>query len=259
MAAQPGVHEAVHVGGSHSSAADRPDSSSGGNNATTPTSKNGFCIALWPTGLAGDQDPQPGSNCTLAPVFLLNPDGGLMRGVPAGYKEWTPPTTPRQALEDDTFILADLEPGALATQAEWERAHDRHARFFQVLLILGFVAEVAFMAMFCFYSQKFIEESASAFPQDCRWALFWTLVVIETLYMFTYYGVGGMAVWLRTRRRLYGAFAAVALAGIFGQLLLAYVDRFNLFVLSHRMMSYIYAKKFLRRVASLESVTRRRW
>lgn len=232
-------------------------SSSSGNDASTR--KTGCRIALWPTGPGGDQDPQPGAKEAFAPVFLLNPDGTLMRGVPPGHKEWSPPTTPRQPLEDDSFILADLESSVLATHAEWERAHDRHARFFQALLLLGFVAEVAFMAMFCFYSKRFIEESASAFPKDCRWALFWVLVVCETLYMLTYYGLGGLAVWLRTRRRLYGAFAAVALAGIFGQLLLAYVDRFNLFILSHRMMSYIYAKKFLRRVSALETVTRRRW
>jgi len=172
------------------------------------------------------------------PVFLLHPDGTLAEGIPEGHKESTPPTTPR--LEGLAFNGADLS-------AEFEQVFVRHERLFLSLLLMEFATEVSFNVMYCYYAEYSVREVSLVYHSltlHGLWVIFWTLFALEVCYMMVYYGVGALAIW-KGRPKLYHGFAVVALAGILGQVLLAYMNKFNLLIFFLRLMAYVYAK-FLR-------------
>jgi len=172
------------------------------------------------------------------PIFILNPDGTLAEGIPPGHKEHTPPTTPR--LEGLTLVGGDVS-------AEFEQVFLRHERLFMTLLLTEFVAEVSFNIMYCYYAEYSVREVSLVYRSLSLyglWVIFWTLFALEISYMMVYYSLGALAIW-QGRRKLYHGFAVVALAGILGQVLLAYMNKFNLLIFFLRLMAYVYAK-FLR-------------
>jgi len=172
------------------------------------------------------------------PVFLLNPDGTLAEGIPEGHKEQTPPTTPRW--EGLALAGGDLS-------AEFEQVFVRHERLFLSLLLMEFATEVSFNIMYCYYAEYSVREVSLVYHSLTLyglWVIFWTLFALEISYMMVYYGLGALAIW-KGRPKLYHGFAVVALAGILGQVLLAYMNKFNLLIFFLRLMAYVYAK-FLR-------------
>jgi len=172
------------------------------------------------------------------PVFLLNPDGSLAEGIPDGHKEQTPPTTPR---------WEGLALGGGDLSAEFEQVFVRHERLFLSLLLMEFATEVSFNIMYCYYAEYSVREVSLVYHSLTLyglWVIFWTLFALEICYMMVYYGLGALAIW-KGRPKLYHGFAVVALAGILGQVLLAYMNKFNLLIFFLRLMAYVYAK-FLR-------------
>lgn len=166
----------------------------------------------------------------------MNPDGTLSQGVPEGHKEQTPPTTPRL----EGMSGADLS-------AEFEQVFARHERLFLSLLLMEFATEVSFNIMYCYYAEYSIREVALVYHSLTLynlWVIFWTLFAMEVGYMMIYYTLGAMAIW-RGKPKLYHSFSIVALAGILGQVLLAYMNKFNLLIFFLRLMAYVYSK-FLR-------------
>merc|ERR1719409_1187760 len=71
-------------------------------------------------------------------------------------------------------------------------------------------------------------------------------------YGLVYYSVGALALWA-DRPRYYKMFATCGLIGIATQMLLAYINKFNLLIFFLRLIAYVYAK-FLRNMAQTLSL-----
>lgn len=189
-----------------------------------------------PISVPGKGDDEKGE--VKVPIFLLNPDGSMVEGIPPGYKDATPPRSPRR----DTF----WDP---ALVEEFEYIYSRHEKLFLSLLLIELVVEVTFNLMYAYYAEYSIHEVALVyhmFGQHTLKILFWVMFALENVYCLTYYVLGFSAIYTN-KAKVYRYFATVALAGVLGQVLLAYMNKFNLLVFFLRLMAYIYAK-FLRRL-----------
>jgi len=173
-------------------------------------------------------------------VFVSQPGGNMSFGTPAGYKEKTPPGTPRL----DGIALAWADDGLIA---EFEIIFMRHEKLFLALLIMEFAVEAVFNCMYVYYAKYAVHEVAHVY-QSLSMHTLWMIVGVmwfgELSYCAVYYSMGFLAVWA-TKPYYYQWFASIALVGIFGQVLLAYMNKFNILVFFLRLLSYIYAK-FLR-------------
>mmetsp|Transcript_19383 Transcript_19383/g.45463 ORF Transcript_19383/g.45463 Transcript_19383/m.45463 type:complete len:195 (-) Transcript_19383:166-750(-) len=169
------------------------------------------------------------------PVFFENPDGTLVQGVPPGYKEQTPPSTPRQHTIDPPF--ANLNVDIVRVLA-------RHETLFLLMLLLQLVVEIIFEAMHIKYRHDAIFELSLIYPAISTAilrTLFWLAFVGEVVYSFAFLGLGVLAAF-KGKPRLYQRFSTVALIGTLGQLPLAYLNRFNLLIFFLRFISYAYAR-----------------
>eukprot|EP00397_Hematodinium_sp_SG-2012_P057434 GEMP01071793.1.p1 GENE.GEMP01071793.1~~GEMP01071793.1.p1 ORF type:complete len:156 (+),score=16.17 GEMP01071793.1:414-881(+) len=131
--------------------------------------------------------------------------------------------------------------------AEFDFIYSRHERLFVALMLMQCVVEFIFNIMYILYAQYSVHEVAMVYhslSEYTLWIIFWTLFVLELIYCVVYYAVGFTAVWLM-RPKLFQWFAHIALVGILGQVILAYMNKFNLLIFFLRLMAYIYAK-FLR-------------
>lgn len=170
-------------------------------------------------------------------VFLAHPDGSISEGIPPGYKEVSPPHSPRPSLLWWDDIMA----------AEFDFIYSRHEKLFLSLLLMEFVVEFTFNVMYLFYAEYSVHEVGRVYhtlSEHTLWTIFWAMFVCEVLYCALYFACGFGAVW-STRPKLYKWFAHIAFAGILGQVILAYMNKFNLLIFFLRLMAYIYAK-FLR-------------
>jgi len=168
----------------------------------------------------------------LGPVFIENPDGTLVQGVPPGYDECTPPSTPRR----DSF-----DPSA-PLSADIIRALARHELLFLGLLALQLAVECMFETMHIEYREDAIFELALIYPSVPPAALrvlYWFAFFAECLYTGAFLSLGVMAAF-RGKPKLYQRFSTVALVGTLGQLPLAYLNRFNLLIFFLRFISYAY-------------------
>mmetsp|Transcript_24315 Transcript_24315/g.58954 ORF Transcript_24315/g.58954 Transcript_24315/m.58954 type:complete len:213 (-) Transcript_24315:119-757(-) len=177
------------------------------------------------------------------PVFLQNPDGTFAEGVPPGYKEKTPPQSPRGMASWWDESLAD----------EFELIYSRHEKLFLSLLLMQLIIEVTFNVMYVYYAKYSMEEVAEVyrhFPKKTLWIMFWIMFGFELAFCVVYYTFGFLAI-AKNRPSYYRYFSNIALVGILSQVLLAYMNKFNLLVFFLRLMAYIYSK-FLRNL--LQSV-----
>mmetsp|Transcript_6373 Transcript_6373/g.15765 ORF Transcript_6373/g.15765 Transcript_6373/m.15765 type:complete len:201 (+) Transcript_6373:242-844(+) len=168
----------------------------------------------------------------LGPVFVENPDGSLVQGVPPGYQEITPPSTPRREAFDPSLPLSADVIQALA----------RHELLFLALLLLQLVVEVMFETMHITYREDAIFELSLIYlsvPPPVLRTLYWFAIFAECLYTGAFLTLGVMAAF-RGKPKLYQRFSAVALVGTLGQLPLAYLNRFNLLIFFLRFISYAY-------------------
>mmetsp|Transcript_25626 Transcript_25626/g.73718 ORF Transcript_25626/g.73718 Transcript_25626/m.73718 type:complete len:208 (-) Transcript_25626:35-658(-) len=190
----------------------------------------------------GGDDEKP----SLQPVFLENPDGSLMQGVPLGYKEQTPPGTPRFSAGD---VGMSMSGDVLKTLA-------RHEIVFMSLLFAQFASECTFETIYAQYADDAIFELSLMYPALSLYILrfiYWSAAAAECLYSGSFIGLGVVAVF-KGRPRLYQRFATVALAGTLGQLPLAYLNRFNLLIFLLRFISYAYARFQANLIIGLQSL-----
>merc|ERR1719436_2374453 len=71
--------------------------------------------------------------------------------------------------------------------------------------------------------------------------LYWGVFVVEVAYCICFYTVGAFALWSKDPK-YYTLLANLGVAGIFGFVLLAYLDKFNLVSFFMRLITYIYAR-----------------
>jgi len=168
------------------------------------------------------------------PVFVQNPDGALVEGVPLGFQENTPPGTPRtHAAEVSASVNADIV-----------RVLARHEMLFLSLLFLQIVVECAFEVLYIRYREEAIVELSLIYTSltlPVLTSLYWLACGAECAYCLAYFGLGVLAAFW-SKPRLYQRFSTVALIGTLGQLPLAYLNRFNLLVFFLRFIAYAYAR-----------------
>mmetsp|Transcript_55849 Transcript_55849/g.130701 ORF Transcript_55849/g.130701 Transcript_55849/m.130701 type:complete len:212 (+) Transcript_55849:124-759(+) len=170
------------------------------------------------------------------PVLIANPDGTLVEGVPRGYKEDTPPSTPRAHISDfgmPVLISADVV-----------RVLARHETLFLSLLLMQFIVEIGFEIMHVKFRVEAIFELSLIYPSlsmPVLTGLYWATCMGESVFCAAYYSLGVCAA-CTSRPRLYHRFSTVALVGTLGQLPLAYLNRFNLLIFFLRFIAYAYAR-----------------
>merc|ERR1719321_1699984 len=95
----------------------------------------------------------------LIPILVENPDGTMSEGVPPGYKEKTPPRSPR-GLSD--ALWGDIDANGI--EEELHMLHTRHERLFITLLALQFAAEVSFDSLFILRQRHALQEVEAIYP-----------------------------------------------------------------------------------------------
>lgn len=181
----------------------------------------------------------------LIPILVENPDGSMSEGVPPGYKEKTPPRSPRGLAEG---LWGEVD--AMGIEEELQMLHSRHQKLFVSLLLLQFVTEVSFDVIYIFRRKHALQEVEAIYPHadpQHLMAALWTLFVCEVLFGVVYYSLGAVALYTNKPRH-YKYFAGCCLIGILGQVLMAYMNKFNLVIFFMRLLTYIYSK-FLRSIA----------
>lgn len=182
------------------------------------------------------------------PIFLENPDGSMLEGVPPGYKDPTPPRSPR-GLHQPWVLPVGLDEldgaNGITLAEEVDFIYGRHERLLGSLLLVQFLLELAYNFVYVLHSEPSIIEVVTLYRNNItrRTAevIFWTMFGTQAAYAVGYYCVACYALWVK-RPHAYRAFANWCLVGIAAQVFLAYINKFNLLVFFLRLLSYIYAK-----------------
>lgn len=183
------------------------------------------------------------------PIFLENPDGSMLEGVPPGYKDPTPPRSPR-GLNGQPWVLPvgidDLDAAnGLTLAEEVDFIYGRHERLLASLLLVQFLLELAYNFVYVLHSEPSIIEVVTLYRNNISRktaeVVFWTMFGTQAAYSVGYYSVAIYAIWVK-RPHAYRMFANWCLVGIAAQVFLAYINKFNLLVFFLRLLSYIYAK-----------------
>jgi len=182
------------------------------------------------------------------PIFLENPDGSMLEGVPPGYKDPTPPRSPRSMNRQPWDLpvgFDDMDVNGLTLAEEIDFIYGRHERLLGSLLLVQFLLELAYNFVYVLHSEPSIIEVVTLYRNNIsrRTAevVFWTMFGTQAAYAVGYYCVACYAIWVK-RPHAYRAFANWCLVGIAAQVFLAYINKFNLLVFFLRLLSYIYAK-----------------
>merc|ERR1719443_647240 len=170
------------------------------------------------------------------PVFLQQPDGSLAQGVPPGYEEPRPPSTPRQR-----FFQAD---GVGSISADLVGVLARHDSLFFSLLLLQLVVECGFEVMHLRHREEAVIELSLWYSTASPWllrCLYYMASGAEFAFSLAYFAIGVLAV-VQGNPKHYHTFSTVALIGTLAQLPLAYLNRFNLLIFFLRFIGFAYAR-----------------
>jgi len=181
-----------------------------------------------------EPEPVGAAKLLAGPIFVQHPDGSLSEGVPPGYCEPTPPSTPRSHVAE----------ASAAVNADIIRVLARHELLFLALLLMQLIVECCFEMMHVRYAQEAIFELSLIYPGLAVPAIkivYWFACIAEIAYCVVYFGLGVLAA-CRSKPRFYQRFSTVALVGTLGQLPLAYLNRFNLLIFFLRFIAYAYAR-----------------
>jgi hypothetical protein len=194
---------------------------------------------------AGSQTSNDASK-PLVPIIVQNPDGSMSEGVPPGYKEKLPPPSPRSVGADGLFGGLD----AAGVHEELLILQSRHERMFIALIVVQFFVEMSFNTLYVLHADESLREIEAVYGADQEKVLIimlWVTFGIDIAFGLVYYSLGWLAA-CTNRPRYYMWFATACMCGILGQVLMAYINKFNLLIFFMRLLSYIYAK-FLRSLA----------
>ena len=176
-------------------------------------------------------------------LIFENPDGSMHHALPTGirYKRPSAETPPldRQGLGLNDWVIWD--PVLLQ---QIERLYARHERGFIVLLFLQFLLENSFNALIIKHRDDTTLEIRRAYPfLDDRASLmvFWVLMSFATAFAAVYYIMAVICVW--ERRSIYmKAFSDIAIFGIIGQIIFAYINRFNMILFFLRFTVFAHSR-----------------
>ena len=161
-----------------------------------------------------------------APLVFENPDGSLHHALPTGtrYKKARPDTPPIDRLAREWI---SWDPALLI---QIERIYSRHERVFIVLLFTQFLLENSFNALLIKHRESTcteISKSYSFINEAYAPVVFWALLGSSALFSGAYYIMAAVSAWER-RSIFMRVFSDLALIGILGQVLFAYINRFNI-------------------------------
>ena len=176
-------------------------------------------------------------------VVFENPDGSLHHGLPSGlrYKHPAPETdTPdNRGLGLNDWVIWD----PLLLQ-QIERVYGRHERIFLILLFVQFLLENSFNALLIKHKTSTGVELARNYsflaPETAN-VVFWVIVGTAVGFAALYYVIAATAVWDRKSVTM-KLFSDVAVAGILGQILFAYINRFNLILFFLRFIVFAHSR-----------------
>jgi hypothetical protein len=169
-----------------------------------------------------------------APLFLSMPDGTISEGWPPGYKDTPPPPSPR-AVELGVDVML---------QNEYETIYSRHSRLFEIILFVELFIDALFTFLNVTYRNVSMAEVSrvySTFSDAELQSLFWGVLYIEVAFCTVYYAAGFVAV-ASSNTTIFRFYTFLAGFCILTQVLLAYVNTFNLLSFCLHMIGYIYGK-----------------
>mmetsp|Transcript_24092 Transcript_24092/g.54928 ORF Transcript_24092/g.54928 Transcript_24092/m.54928 type:complete len:223 (+) Transcript_24092:91-759(+) len=183
------------------------------------------------------------------PVVFQNPDGSMAEGVPPGYKDVSPPRSPR-GVRGAADLAALLTGGQMSEfGAEAGSLYERHVRVFTVLLLLQLVIDVAFNLLYFERRDHVITTVSQIYkvvPRETLWRVYWTVLSLDWSYMCLYYSSAAVALYTG-RPRHYRVMNTFCFVGCVGQILLAYMNKFNMLVFLLRLIALMYGR-FLRQL-----------
>lgn len=177
------------------------------------------------------------------PLVFENPDGSLHHALPSGtrYKRPAPETPPHERLGRD-WVFWDPE-----LMRQIEIIYAKHEKAFIMFLFLQFLLENSFNALLIKHREGTLKEIARAYPfitDEHVGIMFWLTVGIATVFAAFYYVVACFAVY--ERRSMYmRVFSDLAMIGILGQVMFAYINRFNLILFFLRFIVFSYSRFLL--------------
>jgi len=177
------------------------------------------------------------------PIFLKNPDGSMTEGVPPGYKDFVPVEgSPKPyGFMGDRFAQT-LNEEELREEVSY--VGNRHMQLFTALVAFQFLVEASFEAMYVTHEDLALREQHylySKTPLDSLKVIFWVTFAIEIGYGAVYYILAGWSV-CSGRPKHFELFARCGVIGVFLEIALAYVNRFNLVIFFMRLLSFMYAR-----------------
>jgi len=177
------------------------------------------------------------------PIFLKNPDGSMAEGVPPGYTDFIPTEgapKPYGFMGDRFSQTLDEEQ----LREEVSYLGNRHMQLFGLLVTFQFLVEVTFEAMYVSQEEMALKEQHYMYANASLGTLkvvFWTTFGIEICFGAVYYCIAGMALF-SSRPKHFEFFARCGMIGVFLEIALAYVNRFNLLIFFMRLLAFMYAR-----------------
>lgn len=195
-------------------------------------------------------------------VIVENPDGTYFQGVPAKMRKGA--FTAEEAklngeinilenyprnrilyIVDDDEIAVYSGFNQLPNQIdEFVDLYLRHAKYFAVGLILLMITELVLWALGYIERSQAISELMDTYKTNAQaelTTLYMSLLWSELGYIVIYYILGFLAVYKRSVK-LYSWFATFSLIGLIFEMILAYINRFDIFIFIMRFIGFIYAR-----------------
>jgi hypothetical protein len=177
------------------------------------------------------------------PLVFENPDGSLTHALPTGkrYKKAVPGTPPGDRLAQE-WMAWDPE---LLTQIS--RLYGKHERIFLVLIFLQFLLENSFNALLIKHRTSTVHEILRTYPfmpVETGQVVFLVTIALAFGFAVAYYILATVAVWER-KSRCMKIFSETAMIGILGQVMFAYINRFNLILFFLRFIVFAHSRFLL--------------
>ena len=190
-----------------------------------------------------DDSGGDGSGEPTEPLVFQNPDGSLHHALPTGthYKQAQPETPPNERLSRDWVVW---DPALLV---QIERIYRRHEKVYMIFVFLQFLLENSFNALLIKHRESTLKELVRAYPFiTAQYApvVFWVIVGVSATFAAAYYVLAGLTVWER-RSAYMKPFSEMAMIGILGQVMLAYINRFNLILFFLRFVVFAHSRFLL--------------
>mmetsp|Transcript_57732 Transcript_57732/g.154242 ORF Transcript_57732/g.154242 Transcript_57732/m.154242 type:complete len:217 (+) Transcript_57732:108-758(+) len=182
------------------------------------------------------------------PVVVRNPDGSMATGVPPDYKEPQPPRHTPQSELGRVLLGAGLGEAA----DDPSEIYDKHSALFMGLLLAQVFVELTFDAMYVAYRETVVKEVHAVYPMvptERLWRVFWGILTWEASYGFLYYSLGIIVVYA-AKPVAFDAFSVCSFVGITGQVVLAYLNKFNLILFVLKLIAFLHCR-FLREISEI--------